>query len=48
MAAYRRVYDVTCRLSAKNRDQLRSPTLCNRVWGLPLPFYTVYDRVLLA
>ena len=24
-----------CRLTAKNRDQLRNPTLGNRVWGLP-------------
>ena len=24
---------VTCRLSAKNRDQLRNPTLGNRVWA---------------
>ena len=30
---------VTCRLTAKNRDQLRNPTLGNRVgYGLPLPF----------
>ena len=31
------VYDsrhqVTCRLTAKNRDQLRNPTLSNRVWA---------------
>jgi len=34
MAAYRRVYDhVTCRLTAKNRDQLRNPTLGGRVWA---------------
>jgi len=33
MAAYRRVYDSRrCRLTAKNRDQLRNPTLRNRVW----------------
>ena len=32
MAAYRRVY-VTCRLTAKNRDQLRNPTLGDRVWA---------------
>ena len=25
--------DVTCRLTAKNRDQLRNPTLGNRVWA---------------
>ena len=24
---------VTCRLTAKNRDQLRNPTLRNRVWA---------------
>ena len=24
---------VTCRLTAKNWDQLRNPTLCNRVWA---------------
>ena len=24
---------VTCRLTAKNRDQFRSPTLGNRVWA---------------
>ena len=24
---------VTCRLTAKNRDQLRNPTFCNRVWA---------------
>jgi len=24
---------VTCRLTAKNRDQLRNPTLDNRVWA---------------
>ena len=35
MAAYHRVYDsVTCRLAAKNRDQLR--TLCSVIeYGLP-------------
>ena len=26
---------VTCRLTAKDRDQLRNPTLGNRVWGRP-------------
>ena len=25
--------DVTCRLTAKNRDKLRNPTLGNRVWA---------------
>ena len=29
---------VTCRLTAKNRDQLWNPTLGSRVYGLPLPF----------
>ena len=24
---------ITCRLTAKNWDQLRNPTLCNRVWA---------------
>ena len=24
---------VTCRLTAKDRDYLRNPTLCNRVWA---------------
>jgi len=28
---------VTCRLTAKNRDQLRTPTLGNRVWATFLP-----------
>jgi len=34
MAAYRPVMThVTCSLTAKNRDQLRNPTLGNRVWA---------------
>jgi len=38
MAAHRRVYDdsvthVTCRLTAKNRDQLRDRTRGYRVWA---------------
>ena len=35
MAAYLlpRPTHVTCRLTAKNRDQLRNPTLGNRVWA---------------
>jgi len=35
MAAYRRGFmsHITCRLTAKNRDQLRYPTLGNRVWA---------------
>jgi len=33
MAAYAGfITHVTCRLTAKNRDQLRNPTLGNRVW----------------
>jgi len=42
MAAYRRVTThITCRLTAKNWDQLRNPTLVNRVWATfyKLPFY---------
>jgi len=31
---------VTCRLTAKNRDQLRSPTLNNRVWATFTFLYT--------
>jgi len=30
---------VTCRLTAKNRDQLRKPTLGNRVWATFTCFY---------
>jgi len=43
MAAYRRVYmtHVTCRLTAKNRDQLRNPTLGNRVWAT-FTFFTLF------
>ena len=34
MAAYARfMTHVTCRLTAKNRDQLRNPMLGNRVWA---------------
>ena len=29
---------VTCRLTAKNRDQFRNPTLGNRVWDYGQPF----------
>ena len=29
---------VTCRLTAKNRDQLRNPTLGNRVWAAFRPY----------
>jgi len=39
---YQLVYDshVTCRLTAKNRDQLRNPTLGNRVWATFFTFVT--------
>ena len=30
--------DVTCRLTAKNRDQFQNPTLGNRVWASFLLF----------
>jgi len=34
MAAYRGLMThVTCRLTAENRDQLRNPTLGNRLWA---------------
>ena len=33
---------VTCMLTAKNRDQLLNPTLGNRVWAIPLPFYQLH------
>ena len=40
MAAYRRVYDSRhLHLTAKNRDQLRNPTLSNRVWATFTFFY---------
>jgi len=46
MAAYRRVYDsVTRRLTAKNRDQLRNPTLDNRVWATFIFFFTSDQQV---
>ena len=32
---------VTCKLSAKNRDQLRNPTLGNRVWATFTILFTV-------
>ena len=36
---------VTCRLTAKNRDQLLNPTLCNGVWATFTFFYhCVYGR----
>ena len=41
MAAYRRGFmtHVTCGLTAKNQDQLRNPTIGNRVWAT-FTFYT--------
>jgi len=36
---------VTCRLTAKNRDQLRNRTLGNRVWAT-FTFYVLYARCL--
>jgi len=46
MAAYRRVYD-SCHLqaTAKNWDQLRNPTLGNRVWATFTVFFTVIYSV---
>ena len=32
---------VTCRLTAKNRDQLRNPTLGNRLWTTFVPIFSV-------
>ena len=34
---------VTCRLTAENRDQLRNPTLGNRVWTIFAIFWSVQD-----
>jgi len=41
MAAYTAGFmtHVTCRLTAKNRDQLRNPTLDNLVWATCTLFY---------
>ena len=36
----------TCRLTAKNRDQLRNPTLGNRVWATFTFFTTEHDESL--
>jgi len=33
---------VTCRLTAKNRDELRNPELCSRVWATFTFFTTKY------
>jgi len=35
---------VTCRLTAKVRDQLRNPTLGNRVWAEAAAVYTEYAK----
>jgi len=38
---------VTCRLTAKNRDQLRNPTIGNRVWAtFTLPKNKVQSNLL--
>jgi len=38
---------VTCRLTAKNRDQLRNPTLGNRVWAtFTFTFLCVQNQIL--
>ena len=39
---------VTYRLTAKNRDQLRDPTLGNRLWAVFtfLPFCSTVDKIL--
>ena len=34
---------VTCRLTAKNRDQLRNPTLGNREWATFAGFYKLIE-----
>jgi len=34
---------VTCRLTDKNRDQLRNPTLGNRVWAIFTVFIFTYS-----
>jgi len=51
MAAYGFMTHITCRLTAKNRDQLRNPTLGNRVWAtftfLGLYCNNINDRFLL-
>ena len=48
MAAYRRfMTHVTCRLTDKNRDQLRNPTLGNRVSATEMELVTPVDPVTL-
>ena len=45
MAAYRQVYDsVTCRLTAKNQDQLRNPTFGSLIWATFAFFTHPTDR----
>ena len=45
---------VTCRLTAKNRNQLRNPTLSNRVWASftffaqPLPAWITWCRLVVG
>jgi len=41
------VTHITCRLTAKNWDQLRNPTLCNRVWAT-FTFYIVIDVIVIV
>ena len=36
---------VTCRLTAKNRDQLRNPTLGNRVWATFTFFMSMFETI---
>ena len=36
---------ITCRLTTKNRDQLRNPTLGNRVWPTFLLVCTRLSRI---
>jgi len=36
---------VTCRLTAKNRDQLRDLTLGNRVWAIFTFLHTLYKSI---
>ena len=47
MAAYTAGFmtHVTCRLTAKNRDQLRNPTLGSRVWAT---FFTFIHILLVS
>jgi len=47
MKNYIFIYHVTCRLTAKNRDQLRNPTIGNRVWAT-FTFYRVVQKATVA